>query len=212
MVIRAMIWISAPLVVLCYFCRGYLARLIYAHGSPQIATIFGFLTLAIFFRIMYAIISRWFYARMDTKTPMFVSIFTIGLNVFLAITLSRPSNYGVDGLAMAQSIVALVEVLILSTIMLHRDHKLFDVAFWSGVWRIMSVTGFSVVASFIMISLYPLGINDKGIFTLGGKLLLISGVTFIVHIGVSSLFDLEEVRPVINRIRKIVLTPVKINF
>ncbi len=212
MVIRAMIWISAPLVVLCYFCRGYLARLIYAHGSPQIATIFGFLTLAIFFRIMYAIISRWFYARMDTKTPMFVSIFTIGLNVFLAITLSRPSNYGVDGLAMAQSIVALVEVLILSSIMLYRDHKLFDVAFWSGVWRIMSVTGFSVVASFIMISLYPLGINDKGIFTLGGKLLLISGVTFIVHIGVSSLFDLEEARPVINRIRKIVLTPVKINF
>ena len=57
MVIRAMIWISAPLVVLCYFCRGYLARIIYAHGSPQIATIFGFLAVAIFFRILYAIIS-----------------------------------------------------------------------------------------------------------------------------------------------------------
>lgn len=212
MIIRAMIWISAPLVVLCYFCRGYLARMIYVRGSPQIATIFGFLALAIFFRILYTIVSRWFYAQKDTKTPMFVSIFTIGLNVVLAITLSRPKNYGVDGLAMAQSIVAVVEVCILTSIMLWRDHKLFDAVFWSGVWRIASVTGFSVVASFIMISLYPLGINDKGIFTLGSKLFLITFVTFMVHIAVSALFDLEEAKPVISRLKKIVLSPIKVQI
>lgn len=212
MVLRAMVWISAPLVVICYFCRGYLARMIYAHGSPQIAAIFGFLTLAIFFRIIYAIVSRWFYAQKDTKTPMFVSIFTISLNVVLAITLARPSRYGVEGLALAQSIVALVEVVILSVIMLSRDHRLFDATFWGGIWRIMSVTGFSVVAGFIMISLYPLGINDRGIITLGSKLFFIAGVTFMVHIGVSMLFDLDEARPVVNRIRKIVLTPVKLDL
>ncbi|HET8991942.1 MAG TPA: murein biosynthesis integral membrane protein MurJ [Candidatus Saccharimonadales bacterium] len=212
MVIRAMIWISAPLVVLCYFCRGYLARLIYDHGSPQIAAIFGYLTLAIFFRILYSIISRWFYAQKDTKTPMFVSIFTIGLNVILAITLARPQTYGVEGLAMAQSIVALVEVFILVSIMLYRDPKLFDTEFWSGVWRIASVTGFSVVASFIMISLYPLGLNDRGIFTLGSKLFFITAVTFVVHLAVSALFDLDEVRPVLSRIKRIALSPVKVDL
>ncbi len=212
MVVRAMIWISAPLVVLCYFCRGYLARMIYDHGSPQIAAVFGFLTISIFFNIMYAIISRWFYAQKDTKTPMFVSIFIIALNIVLAITLSTPSNYGVEGLAMAQSIVAVVQVVILSVIMLYRDHKLFDKDFWSGLGRIASVTGFSVIASFIMISLYPLGIHDRGVLTLGGKLSFITFVTFLVHILVSALFDLEEVRPVIDRLRKIVLNPVKIDF
>lgn len=211
MVIRAMIWISAPLVVLCYFCRGYLARLIYDHGSPQIASVFGFLTVAIFFRILYAIISRWFYAQKDTKTPMFVSIFTIGLNVILAIALSRPGAYGVDGLAMAQSIVAFVEVVILSSIMLYRDRRLFDSNFISGVWRIASVTGFSVVASFIMISLYPLGLKDRGIITLGSKLFFIAAATFAVHIAVSALFDLEEVRPVLSRLKRIALSPVKID-
>src|SRR6185312_12142393 len=85
MVLRAMIWLSAPLVVVCFFGRGYLARLIYTKGNFQIATIFGFLTVAIFFRIVYSIISRWFYAQKDTKTPLFVSIFTIGLNVVLAV-------------------------------------------------------------------------------------------------------------------------------
>jgi putative peptidoglycan lipid II flippase len=209
MVLRAMIWISAPLAVLCYFCRGYLARLIYARGSPQIATIFGFLAVAIFFRILYAIISRWFYAQKDTKTPLFVSLFTIALNVTLAVTLARPSAYGVAGLAFAQSIVAAVEVFILSTIMLKRDRRLFNAEFWSGVWRIISVTGFSVVAAFIMISIYPLGINDRGIVTLGSKLFFITSATYAVHIGVSALFDLEEVRPIFDRVRRIVLKPVK---
>jgi putative peptidoglycan lipid II flippase len=212
MVLRAMIWLSAPLVVVCYFARGYLARLIYSQGSPQIATIFGFLTVAIFFRIVYAIISRWFYAQKDTKTPLFVSLFTIALNIVLSITLARPSAYGVSGLALAQSIVAAVEVFILVTIMLFRDHRLFDIYFWSGVWRIISVTGFSVVASFIMISFYPLGINDRGVLTLGSKLVLIAGVTFGVHVAVSALFGLEEAKPIFSRLRKLALKPIKLDL
>jgi putative peptidoglycan lipid II flippase len=212
MVLRAMIWISAPLVVVCYFTRGYLARLIYTNGNQQIAIIFGFLVMAIFFRILYAIISRWFYAQKDTKTPLFVSLFVIALNIFLAYTLARPSVYGVAGLALAQSIVAMVEVFILAAIMLVRDHRLFDAAFWGGVGRIASVTGFSVVAGFIMISLYPLGIHDRGILTLGSKLLFITLVTFSVHVAVSTLFGLEEVQPIFEKLRKLALKPVKIDL
>ncbi|HET7060258.1 MAG TPA: lipid II flippase MurJ [Candidatus Saccharimonadales bacterium] len=211
-VLRAMIWISAPLVTVCYFARGYLARLIYTNGNNQIATIFGFLAAAIFFRILYSLISRWYYAQKDTITPLVVSLFVIALNVFLAISLSRPRAYGVAGLALAQSIVAALEVFVLSIIMLVRDPKLFDVRFWGGVWRIVSVTGFSVVAAFVMISLYPLGIKDKGIFELGSKLLLIAAVTFGVHIGVSALFGLDEVKPLFNRLRKIILKPIKLGL
>jgi hypothetical protein len=115
-------------------------------------------------------------------------------------------------LALAQSIVAVFEVFILSCVMLVRDHKLFNAAFWGGLVRIMSVTGFSVVACFIMISLYPLDINDRGFFTLGSKLTLIAVVTFGVHIGVSALFDLDEVRPLFSRLRKLMLKPVKLEI
>lgn len=211
-VLRAMIWIAAPVVVICFFGRGYLARLIYSQGNEQIAIIFGYLTLAIFFRIIYASISRWFYAQKDTVTPLIVSLFAIALNIFLAVTLARPSMYGVAGLALAQSIVAVVEVFILSVVMLLRDHRLFDATFWGGVLRIMSVTGFTVVAAFIMISLYPLELNDRGFFTLGTKLLFISAVTFTVHIAVSALFGLEEVKPLFSRLRKLMLKPVKLEM
>lgn len=212
MVIRAMIWISAPIVVVAFFGRGYLARLIYAQGSPQIATIFGFLAGAIFFRILYAIMSRWFYAQKDTRTPLYVSLFTIALNIILAVWLSQPSWYGVAGLALAQSIVAATEVFILATIMVWRDHRLFDAEFLSGVWRILSVTGFSVVAAFVMITFYPLGLNDRGIVTLGTKLFFITAVTFGVHVWVSLLFGLEEARPVVRRMQRIIFSPIKLNF
>ena len=201
-VLRVIIWISTPIVIFSFFARGYLARLIYTNGNQQIATIFGFLALAIFFRIIYTIISRWFYSQKDTKTPLFVSLFAISLNVFLAITLARPSNYGVSGLALAQSIVAASEVFVLGTVMLFRDHKLFNFKFLTGILKILSVSGFTVVAAFIMISIYPLGINDKGFITLGSKMALIAFVTFSVHVTLSSLFGLEEVRPILYRSRK----------
>ncbi len=210
MVLRAMLWVTMPIIVISYFARGYLARLIYANGNEQIAIIFGYLTLAILFRIIYALVSRWFYSQKDTKTPLLVSIFTISLNVYLAYTLSKPDAYGVAGLALAQSIVAVVEVVILLAIMLKRDPKLFDLTFLNGCFKIVSVTGFSVAAGVVMLSIYPLTISDRGFVTLGTKLMLISIVIIATHIAVSSLFGLEEVRPVLRRIKKIVLKPVKV--
>lgn len=211
-ILRAMIWIVMPTIVICYFCRGYFARLIFTNSAPEIAVVFGFLAGAILFRTIYSILSRWFYAQKDTKTPLFISLFTIALNIYLAYTLSKASSYGISGLAMAQSIVAAVEVAIMMIIMVIRDHKLFDWSFINGVVKILSVTGFSVVTAFIMISLFPLQLSDRGFVTLGVKLGLIGGVTFLVHLFVSLLFGLEEAAPVIRTAKRIILKPIKIQY
>ena len=211
-ILRAIIWIVMPTVVICYFCRGYFARLIFTNSAPEIAVVFGFLAGAILFRTIYSIISRWFYAQKDTKTPLFISLFAIGLNIYLAYTLSKPSSYGISGLAMAQSIVAGVEVVVMMGIMVVRDHKLFDVKFINGVIKIFSVTGFSVLTAFIMISLFPLQLGDRGFITLGFKLGLISGATFLVHLGISLVFGLEEAKPVIQTAKRIILKPIKIQY
>jgi putative peptidoglycan lipid II flippase len=209
MTLRAMVWIAAPLVVVSYFCRGYLARLIFTQGNDQIAIIFGFLTVAIFFRIIYSLVSRWFYAQKDTKTPFYVSMFTVGFNIVLAMQLGRASAYGVAGLALAQSITASVEVVILFLVMLYRDHKLLDAEFWGGIWRIISVTGFSVVAGFIMITLYPLGAADRGVITIGSKMALIALVTFSVHVILSRIFGLEEAQPIFAKLKTLIFKPTR---
>jgi putative peptidoglycan lipid II flippase len=207
-ILRAIIWMTVPVVVVCYFARGYLARLIYTQHAPEIAIIFGFFAVAILFRTVYAMVSRWFYAQKDTKTPLYVSLFAIALNVVLAYLLSRPAAYDVAGLAMAQSIVAAAEVIILFIIMMVRDHKLFDKYFWGGLFRILSVTGFTVITAFIMLSVLPLDAGDRGLI-LTTKLAAIALATFATHFAMSVLFDLEEVRPVLTKARQLILTPIK---
>lgn len=75
----------------------------------------------------------------------------------------------------------------------------------------MSVTGFSMVAAYTMVKIYPLQLADTGILTLGTKLLLISGVTFIVHMGISGLFGLEEARPFFRRAKSLIFRPAKLD-
>lgn len=209
-ILRTMIWISLPVIVVSFFCRAYLARLLFGNVAPQVALIFGYLTGAIFFRILYSIISRYFYAQKDTRTPLLVSVFAIALNIYLAFTLAKPEAYGVAGLAMAQSLVAFSEVIILLTIMIWRDRRLLNLAFWGGVGRILSVTGFSVVAAFIMISLLPLRISDVGPIVLGAKFASIAGVTLLIHFLVSLLFEIEEASPIMAKIKHIVLFRIKV--
>ena len=139
-----------------------------------------------------------------------MSFFAIILNIILAYTLSRPSAYDVAGLAMAQSFVAAAEVVILFFVMLMRDHRLLDREFWNALYRILSVTGFTVITAFIMLSFFPLNSSDRGFITLGAKLSTIAFVTFAVHFGMSALFGLDEVKPVVSRVRKLILKPIKI--
>jgi putative peptidoglycan lipid II flippase len=213
-ILRIMIWVAMPVVVVSYFGRGYLARLIYGDVAPSVALIFGYLTVAIFFRIVYSLISRYYYAQKDTRTPLFISLITIALNIFLAFTLARPDGYGIAGLAMAQSIAAGVEVLLLVSVMLLRDPYLFNGVFWGACTRIVSVTGFSAVAAYIAVQALPLRLTDQGLVTLGFKFGFIAAVTILVHVGISALFGLEEAAAVLTKVRRtikqLIIKPVRI--
>jgi putative peptidoglycan lipid II flippase len=209
-ILRLIIWVTMPVVVICFFCRAYLARLIYGNVARDVALIFGYLTGAIFFRIIYSMLSRWFYAQKDTKTPLYVSLFAIGLNIYLAFSLARPSAYGVAGLALAQSIVAASEVLVLLIIMIKRDHRIFGRYFQEGIVKIASVTGFTMTATFIMMSLLPLDKADRGIVTLGSKLGLITLVSILVHLVFSYLLRIEEARAFINDVARAIFKPIKL--
>jgi putative peptidoglycan lipid II flippase len=212
-ILRVMIWIILPVAVITFFARAYFARLIYKNISPEIALILGFLVGAIIFRALYSIISRYFYANKDTRTPLFVSLFAIALNIYLAFTLARPldgGGYGIAGLAIAQSIVAAFEVVILVLVMHLRDRKLFNREFWSGIGRTLSVTGFTVITAYSMVHIFQLESTDRGFIVLGTKIFLIILPTFAVHILVSALYGLDEVQPVIRKLKQIALKPVRI--
>jgi putative peptidoglycan lipid II flippase len=209
-ILRVIIWITVPVVIISYFARGYLARLIFSRDAPEIALIFGFFAGAILFRTIYTLVSRWFYSQKDTKTPLFVSLFAIALNIVLAYILSRPTAYDIAGLAIAQSIVAAAEVFILGIVMVIRDRKLIDAYFWSGIFRTISAAGFTVFAAYSMLFIFPLESSDKGFIQLGTKLFAITAVTMTVHFLASFLFGLDEAKAIAHRLKRLVMAPIRI--
>ncbi len=210
LILQVLIWLALPASILAWFCRGYLSRIIFKAGAPQISLIFGFLSIAIFFRIIYTLFSRYFYAHKDTVTPLLVSLFAIALNIVLAFRLARPDAYGATGLALAQSIVAASEVFILLVVMLWRDSQILDREFWNNVTRSVSVSGFTILTAFMMVTILPLGASDKGFLTLGFKLAAITVTTLAAHLLVSSAFRLEQAQAITSRIKKIILKPIRI--
>ncbi len=209
-VLRVLIWSALPVVVITYFCRGYLARLIFKRGAPEIALILGFLATAIFFRVVYTMLSRYFYAHKDTVTPLIVSIFAILFNIILVFTLANPDAYGAAGLAIAQSIVSGSEVAVLFIVIMLRDNLMFTREFWDSLGKMISITGFTIVTAFMMISILPLSLNDRGFVVLSFKLGSIVFVTLLVHVAVSALFGFKEAYSVIEKCKKLILLPIKI--
>lgn len=211
-ILLTMLWLTTPVAIVGFFARGYLGRLIFGDVAPEVALIFGYLTAAIVARIVYAMFSRYFYANKDTRTPLYVSFFTIALNIYLAFTLATKDSYGIAGLALAQSIAAVVEVAILMFIMILRDRKLFNPYFWGNIIKLASVTGFSIVAAFVAVSLLPLNTSDRGLVTLGVKLASIASITLMVHFTVSYMLGMEEPRAVVRKVKQIILRPIKFQY
>lgn len=202
-ILRIIIWLALPVATIAYFTRGYLVSFIQNGGDPLIAGLLGSLVVAILFRSIYHIAARSFYAQQDTKTPLYISIFAISLNIFLAIWFTAVLNMGAYGLAWAQSLVAVVEVSILFMVMSRRIKGLFDLVFVHAVARMASATGFMAVVSYVTVLLLQFQNDDQNFWSTVPKFGVIVIVSFSAYLLFCRLLKLEEAVPVIHRIRAI---------
>lgn len=202
-VLRVIIWLALPVTVIAYFARGYLVNFIKNGGDQYMASILAILALTILFRSIYFISARSFYAQQDTKTPLYISIFTISLNITLAVWFTMGLGLGVYGLAWAAVIVSAVEVSILFFIMSRRIEGLFDRVFVHGVARMASAAGFTAIVAYVMVSLLPLNADDQSFLSSFPKFVIICAVTAAFYIAVCRLFKLPEVNPILRRAKAI---------
>lgn len=206
-ILRVIIWLALPTATIAYFARGYLVNFLFNGGQPVVAGLLGILVVAILFRSIYHIASRSFYAQKDTKTPLYISLFTIGLNVALAIYFTMSLDMGIYGLAWAQSIVAAVEVAILFFIMSIRIPGLFDNVFLHAVARMVSATGFMAIVSYFMVSSLALTAEDQSLTTTLPKFLVITFVSLVAYVLICHTMKLSEAALVIRRIKQAVFDP-----
>ena len=202
--LRMIIWISLPVTVIAFFARGYVVSFIKNGGDPLIASVLGALILSIFARSVFHIVSRGFYARQDTRTPFSVSIFAVGLSTILAIVFTI-IGLGPEGLGYAQSIGALLEIIILMWLLQRASkHKLFDKTFWKAFWRMIVATAITGCVAYSMTKFLPLLKTDDSVFITLPKFAIISIVSLVAYLIASYFLDLDEVKPIIERLKKII--------
>jgi putative peptidoglycan lipid II flippase len=202
-ILRVIIWLALPVSAVTFFARGYVVNFIYRGGDFVIANILGILVVAIIFRSIYHMLARSFYARQDTKTPLYVSIVTIALNITLAIWFTTQLDMGVYGLAWAQSIIAVIEVVILFVIISRRFANPFTTEFWRVTTKMFiaaAVTGF---VCYILVSLLPLTTNDQSVTTTIPKFGFITMLSGVAYLLACRALKIPEATPVISAFRSI---------
>ncbi len=200
-VIRVIVWLALPVAVITFFTRGYLIGFLKNGGDALMAGLLGVLAVAILFRSIYHIAARSFYAQQDTKTPLYISIVAISLNIALAVWFTFSLKMGAYGLAVAQATVAFVEVAILFFVMGRRLKGMFDASFWSAIIRMASAAGLMSIVSYYLVSTFPLGVTDRSFFSSLPKFMLIVAVSLIFYVLISHAMKLRETKPVLARLR-----------
>lgn len=106
--IRQILFFIVPATVLLITLRAQIIRVVLGSGrfdwTDTILTMntLGFFSLSLFAQACLPLLVRVFYARHNSKTPFFIGLFTVAINVILSLWLAR--RLGVAGLALAFSI------------------------------------------------------------------------------------------------------------
>ena len=201
--LRIIFWMALPVSVVIFFTRGYVVHFISNGGVPLIAGILGCLVVAILFRTIYHMAARAFYARQDTKTPLYISIFSITLNIILAIVLSMVLKMGAYGLAWAQSTVAVLEVVVLLAVMNRQMPKLFDMTFVRAIFKMIIAGTITGVVCYIAVLIMPFRYHDDSFFSAFPKFVIISMVSFGAYAVASKWLKLPEIDPILARLKKV---------
>ncbi len=87
------------------------------HDTRLTFGILGFLAISVFAFALIPLLARAFYAFEDTRTPVYIGIVAVIIDIILALTFVGRINIGIDmgpqGLALAYSISAIIQMILL---------------------------------------------------------------------------------------------------
>lgn len=150
--IRILLFVAAPLMAIMIVLREPLTDVFYQYGafsesaSERTASALLFFAIGLGGHIVVHVLTRTFYAMQDTRTPVTWAIVAVLINVPLMALLVGPM--GVEGLALALSISAVLEVLGLLWSLHRRIDSVDEAAIIRGVLR--AAVSAAVAALFLL--------------------------------------------------------------
>ena len=207
--LSTIIWISMPIATIAFFARGYVVSFVKNGGDQLISSVLATLVVSIFASSIFHIAARGFYAKQDTKTPFVISIVSVGATILLAIAFTM-LGMGPEGLGWAQSIGAVLEIIMLLSILQRRsEHNLLNKTFWRNFTKTAIATVVTGCVAYSMTKFFPLMATDDSIFTIFPKFCLITAVSLTAYIIAGYFLGIEQIKPISDYVKKILFRNVE---
>lgn len=198
--VKVVLAIILPVMALFLILRTPIVRFVYERGEFGAQSTALTASALLFYSLGMAgfgvseIVNKAFYATCDAKTPMYVAMGGILLNILLSFFFVRGLHTGLWGLALAASIAANLIALVL-LIMLNKRLKLFKGHDGINLLKLIVSTLLMSVITYFVDSLLPIATS------LGGKLLALvlpAACGILVYVLLLFLLRTDEAKEILN--------------
>ncbi len=206
--LRVLFFVSAPLAVLMIILREPLAAVFFEYGlfdaesAERTASALAWFAIGVPAHVVVHVLARAFYAMQDTWTPVVWAVIAVVSNIVLMLLLVDPM--GVEGLALALSISATLEVIGLLIALRRRLGTLDGRFLLASVARSSAATVAAGVAMFATLSALNVTLPGLGDVTFGRLLTLLipAGVGGLVFLGTALILRAPELATLRRLVRR----------
>lgn len=124
--LKQMIFLALPVVAIFIVVRVPIVRLVFGteiftwEATIQTSLAFSAILLSVVFQVAVSLLSRAFYAREDTKTPVIISLVAIGINIFANFLLVSIFKLPTWGIALSYSLSVIIQAFFLLFILIKK--------------------------------------------------------------------------------------------
>lgn len=185
-IFRRILFFVAPVTVLFLLLRAHVVRLVLGAGNFDwdatflTAQTLGLLALSLFAQSLIPMLARSFYAIQDTRTPMFVSVSAVVLNLSGALLLV--GKLGILGLAISLTVASFVHMLALLFLLRKRLGDLDDATILSSTIKIMIASAVMTLVVWLTLQVAARGVDQQtfvGIFLQGSTAALAGSLAYV---------------------------------
>ena len=200
--LRILIFLAAPLTAAMIVLARPIAAVFFQYGlfstaaADRTAGALAFFSIGLSGHIVVHVLTRAFYAMQDTRIPVLWAVIAVAINVPLMAILSGPM--GVEGLALALSISASLEVLGLIWALRRRIDSIEEAAVLSsGLRSVLAAVGAAVVmlAGQLALQAWSPGLLANGLGRIVALALLV-GAGAVVYLLASAAMGSDELAQV----------------
>jgi putative peptidoglycan lipid II flippase len=203
--IRWILFLTVPTIVMMIVLRRPIVNLLFQYGRfgsearELTQEAFLFYSLGLAGHALIQILARAYYASKDTRTPLALTLVSIGTNIVLSVLLAP--SYGINGLALANSIATLAEAVLFFVLLAPRA-RLKIVGLGTATLRVLAASLLMGIAMFAFIRATNITVDlQQTKLGLLLQTLVAVAVGGIAYIGAASVFRVTELAEITAAVR-----------